>query len=89
MASPVNEAEEQLLSTAILGDEHQVARCDISFVQSHDSLMVKRLEDVIFLQHLLLAVCLVWNNLSHKEVACGVFPALTDHAKPTPVSDKE
>lgn len=88
MASPVDEAEEQLLSAAVLGDEHQVARRDVSFVQSHDPLVVKGLEDVVFLQHFLFAVCLVRDDLSHEEVARGVFPAFTNHTETTPVSDK-
>lgn len=51
--------------------------------------MMKRLEDFIFLQHLLLALCLVWNNFSQEEVSSGIFTALTDHAKPSPVDEDE
>lgn len=87
-ASPVNEAEQQLFPTAVLGDEHQVARRDIRLVQSHDSLMVKGLEDLIFLQHLLLALCLVRNDFCQEEVSCGIFPALADHAEPSSAHDK-
>lgn len=85
MGSPVYEAEEQLLSTAVLRDEHQVARGDVGFMQAHDPVMVERFEDVVLLQHCLLAVRLVGNDLGHEEVARGVFPALTDHTEPTPV----
>lgn len=84
-ASPVYEAVEQLLPAAVLRDKHQVARCDVSFVQGHDPVVMKGLEDVVLLQHRLLAVRLIGNNLGHKEVACGVLPALTDHTKTTPV----
>lgn len=86
--SPVYEAEEQLLPAAVLGDEHQVAWCDVSFMQGHDPVMMEGLEDVVLLQHLLFAVRLIWYNLGHEEVACGVFPALTDHTKPPPECDK-
>lgn len=84
-ASPVNEAVEQLLSTAVLGYKHQVAWCDISFMQSHDPFVMKGLEDVVLLQHCLLTVSLIWNDLGHEEVSCGVLSALTDHTKTAPV----
>lgn len=88
-ASPVYEAEEQLLPAAVLGDEHQVARRDVRFVQSHDPFMMKRLEDVVLLKHILFAVCLIRDNLGHEEVARGVLSALADHTEPTPVCDEE
>lgn len=88
-ASPVYEAEEQLLPAAVLGDEHQVARRDVRFVQSHDPFMMERLEDVVLLKHILFAVCLIRDNLGHEEVACGVLSALADHTEPTPVCDEE
>lgn len=84
MASPVHEAEEQLLPAAVLGDEHQVARCDVGLVQGHDPLVVEGLEDVVLLQHLLLAVCLIRDDLGHEEVPGGVLPAFADHAETTP-----
>lgn len=41
VTEPVYEAVEQLFPTAVLRDKNQVARCDISFMQSHDPVMMK------------------------------------------------
>lgn len=84
-ALPVDEAVEELLATAALCDEHQIARCDVGFVQRHHLVVMQGLEDVVLLQHCLLIVRLVRHDLGHEQVARGVLPALADHTEATPM----
>ena len=81
---PVDEAVEQLLAAATLGDEHQVSGRDVGLVQRHHLVVVQGLEDVVLLQHCLLRVRLVRHDLGHEQVARGVLPALADHAEAAP-----
>lgn len=86
---PINQAVEELFACAALGDEHKVAWCDIGFMEGHNLVMMQGLEDFILLQDTLLALRLIWNNLRHKEIACGIFSALSDDTKTTSKGKKQ
>lgn len=53
-------------------------------MEGHNLVMMQGLEDLVLLQDVLLALRLIWNNFGHKEVACGIFPALSDDTKTAP-----
>lgn len=72
---------EELFASAALGDENEVAWCDIGLMEGHNLVMMQGLEDLILLQNSLLTLRLIWNNFGHKEVACGIFSALSDDTK--------
>lgn len=72
---------EKLFACAALGDKHKVAWCDIGFMEGHNLVMMQGFEDFILLQNTLFALRLIWNNFCHKEVACGIFSALSDDTK--------
>lgn len=80
---PVYEAVQQLFAGAVLCHQHQIARRDVGFVQSHDLFIVKGFQDLVLLQDFLLVLLTVGNDLCHVDFACSVFSALPDHSKPT------
>lgn len=72
---------EELFACATLRDEHEVAWCYIGLMEGHNLVMMQGLEDFILLQNIIFAFRLIWNNFCHKEVACGIFSALSDNTK--------
>lgn len=81
---PVYEAVQQLFATAVLCHQHQVAWCDVGLMQSHDLLIMKRFQDLILLQNLLLVLLVVRNDLCDVDFARRVLPALANDSKTTP-----
>lgn len=81
---PFNEAVQQLFSIAVLQNQHQVARRDVGFVQSHDLLVVKVFQDLVLLQDVLLVLLAVGNDLCHVDFTRTVLPALSDNPETTP-----
>lgn len=72
---------EKLFACAAFRDKHKVSWGDIGFMKDHNLVMVQGFEDLILLQNTLLALRLIWNNFCHKEVARGIFSALSDDTK--------
>lgn len=81
---PVYEAVQQLFAGAVLRHQHQVARRDVGFVQSHDLFIVEGFQDLILLQDFLLVLLAVGNDLCHVDFARHVLSALSDDTKTTP-----
>lgn len=84
VTEPVNEAVQQLFARAVLRHQHQIARRDIGFVQSHDLFVVEGFQDLVLLQDFLLVLLVVGDDLGHVDFACGVLAALSDDSKTTP-----
>lgn len=86
---PVYEAVQQLFAGAVLCHQHQVARRDVGFVQSHDLVVAKGFQDLVLLQDVLLVLLVVRNDLCHEDLPRRVLAALADDPKTTPGEEKQ